>query len=480
MTNDLKRHFGLLHATALNVTLIVGAGIFVTIPPMLKVLPGPYALLGWLAAGALILVDGMIWSELGATLPGSGGSYLYLLECYGRERWGRFMAFLFIWQFLLSGPLEIASGLIAISLFSNALSPAFADFNEKWTWKSPPVGWEGSPLVVTFGPSRALALFIGIVLLVLLYRRITALGRLTVTFWVGVLGVVVWILVEGWSRFDPAVAFDFSGPAAAVPDLATGVGGAMILAMYAYFGYYQICYIGDEVRDPGRTIPRAIFLSALLVCALFVGMHLAMLGTVSWKDIPTAKPDVDEYNLAAEFMRRVHGGWAAALVSALLIWSCVGSAFAGLLGYSRIPYGAARYGHFFAPLARVHPVHQIPHAALTLVGVLTLFWSFFDLGDVIQALVATRIVEQFIGQAVGVMLLRRREPHRPRPYRIAWYPVPCLVAVLGWLYVYASAPPPFIVFGLATLAAGAGVFVLWSGRRSARPKGGKKPANGSW
>src|SRR5579871_2574004 len=222
MTNDLKRHFGLLHATALNVTLIVGAGIFVNIPPMLKVLPGPYALLGWLAAGALILVDGMIWSELGATLPGSGGSYLYLLECYGRERWGRFMAFLFIWQFLLSGPLEIASGLIAISLFSNALSPAFADFNEKWTWKSPPVGWEGSPLVVTFGPSRALALFIGIVLLVLLYRRITALGRLTVTFWVGVLGVVVWILVEGWSRFDPAVAFDFSGPAAAVPDLATG------------------------------------------------------------------------------------------------------------------------------------------------------------------------------------------------------------------------------------------------------------------
>jgi amino acid transporter len=479
MTSDLKRHFGLLHATALNVTLIVGAGIFVTIPSMLKELPGPYALLGWLAAGALILVDGMIWSELGATLPGSGGSYLYLLECYGRERWGRLMAFLFIWQFLLSGPLEIASGLIAISLFSNALSPAFAKFNEAWTWKSPPVGWAGNPLVVTFGPSRALALLIGIVLLVLLYRRITALGKLTVTFWVGVLGVVVWLLVEGWSRFDPAVAFDFSGAAAATPNLATGVGGAMILAMYAYFGYYQICYIGDEVREPGRTIPRAIFLSALLVCALFVGMHLAMLGTVSWKDIPTAKPEVDDYNLAAEFMRRIHDPWAPALVSALLIWSCVGSAFAGLLGYSRIPYGAARYGHFFAPLARVHPVHHIPHVALALVGGLTLFWSFFDLGDVIQALVATRIVEQFIGQAVGVMLLRRREPHRHRPYRIAWYPVPCLVAVLGWLYVYASAPPPFIIFGLATLAVGALAFVLWSRRRSPRVEGDKDCAAGS-
>src|SRR5919108_5804930 len=89
----LERHFGLVQATALNVTMIVGAGVFVTIPPMLGILPGPYALLGWLGAGALILVDGLIWSELGAALPGSGGSYLYLLECYGRERWGRLMAF---------------------------------------------------------------------------------------------------------------------------------------------------------------------------------------------------------------------------------------------------------------------------------------------------------------------------------------------------------------------------------------------------
>src|SRR5438876_4913996 len=124
-TTGLQRHFGLLHATALNVTMIVGAGVFVTIPLMLRELPGPYAILGWLAAGALMLVDGMIWSELGATLPGSGGSYLYLLECYGRERWGRLMAFLFIWQFLISGPLEVGSGLIAMRQFFEALDPAW-------------------------------------------------------------------------------------------------------------------------------------------------------------------------------------------------------------------------------------------------------------------------------------------------------------------------------------------------------------------
>src|SRR5438477_1425370 len=100
----LHRHFGLVQATALNITMIVGAGVFVTIPYMLLKLPGPYALLGWLGAGLLILVDGLIWSELGAMMPGSGGSYLYLLEAFGRHRWGRLAAFLFIWQFLISGP----------------------------------------------------------------------------------------------------------------------------------------------------------------------------------------------------------------------------------------------------------------------------------------------------------------------------------------------------------------------------------------
>src|SRR5262249_46655549 len=321
----LQRHFGLFQATALNVTMIVGAGVFITIPLMLKELPGPYAVLGWLAGGFLILVDGLIWSELGATMPGSGGSYLYLLECYGRHRWGRLMAFLFIWQFLLSGPLEIASGLIAIGIFSNALSPAFADFNKEWSSEWVLGKWEDYSLIVSFGPSRLLGLLLGVLLVVLLYRRITVLGKLTVTFWVGVLGVVAWILIEGWSRFDPAVAWDFSGAAAARPDLVKGVGATMILAIYSYLGYYNVCYVGDEVRDPSRTIPWSILLSSVLVCLMFVGLHLAMLGTVPWTSVPTAKEDLETFNLAAEFMGRIHDGtWAPALVSALLIWSSVG------------------------------------------------------------------------------------------------------------------------------------------------------------
>jgi amino acid transporter len=237
----------------------------------------------------------------------------------------------------------------------------------------------------------------------------------------------------------------------------------MILAMYSYLGYYNICYIGDEVRNPAKTIPRSILLSALLVCFLFVGLHLAMMGVVSWRQVPSTKEALDNYSLPAAFISQIYSGHReTALMSVLLIWSCIGSAFAGLLGYSRIPYGAARQGHFFAVLGRVHPTLRIPHVSLLLVGGLTLFWSFFDLASVITALITTRILEQFIGQILGVMLLRRSQPNRPRPYKIWLYPVPCGLALVGWLYLYVSAGWPFIALGLVTLAVGVAAFVVWS------------------
>jgi amino acid transporter len=467
----LQQHFGLLHATALNVSMIVGAGVFLVIPFMLEKLPGPYALLGWVGAGVLILLDGLVWGELGATLPGSGGSYLYLLECYGRQRWGRLMAFLFVWQFLISGPLEIGSGLIAIAVFLTGVWPQLGSFGGN-SWEVMLLEQPKVSLIVT--PGRLIAFGLGVLILVLLYRRITALARLTVVLWLGVLAVIAWILVEGLLHSSLAVTFDFSGAAARWPDdFGTRLGQAMLLAIYSYLGYYNICYIGDEVRDPGRTIPRSILLSAALVCVLFVGLHVAMLGTVPWAEVPTQSPAVDEYNLPAEFMRRIYpGDWAAVLVTLLLVWSSFGSAFAGLLGYSRIPYGAARYGHFFASLGRVHPRYRIPHLSLLAVGGLTLFWTFFDLQSVINALIVTRILEQFVGQSVGVMLLRRLQPDRPRPYRIWLYPLPCLLALAGWLYVYCSAEWLYIGLGLATLLTGVLVFLAWSWWTRRWPFGG--------
>jgi amino acid transporter len=463
----LTRGIGVWQATALNITMIVGAGVFITIPLMLKELPGPYALLGWLAGGALILVDGLVWSELGAMLPGSGGTYQYLLEGYGPKRWGRLAAFLFIWQFLLSGPLELGSGLVAIATFAPALHPELRDFDKDHEVKLAFAEWKDADgkdqkLGVTFSPSRFFAFCLGVVIVLLLYGKITTLGKLMIGLWIGVLAAIAWVLIEGAIHFHWSIAFALPGAQDTLPDGFAGkLGAVMILALYSYLGYYNICYIGDEVRNPGHTIPRSIVLSALAVVVLFAGVHLALVGTVPWAEI-TEKAADDNFNLPAAFMGRVHEAWAPAAITVLLIWCCFGSAFAGMLGYSRIPYGAARNGHFFPVFARVHPRKRIPHLSLLFIGGLTVFWSFFDLDFVINALITTRILEQFVAQIGAVILLRRNHPARYRPYRMPFYPLPCLLALGGWLYVYGAAGWLYIAIGLATLAAGIVAFFVWA------------------
>ncbi len=472
---ELQRHLGLTHAVALNVSQIVGAGVFATVPLMLKELPGPYAMLGWVGAGILMLLDGMVWAELGAAMPSSGGSYVYLLECYGRERWGRLMAFLFVWQFLISGPLEIASAFIAMAAFASAL-PGFQEFNAAHQWLHWQV-WQGSDLGITIDPARLIVFGLGMFTVFLLYRRITTLGRLTVTVWLGVMGAIAWILVEGATHGSTATLFAPTSGATTTPqEFIGGLGRAMLLAMYSYLGYYNVCYLGDEVREPGKTIPRAIFLSAGLVMVLFVLVHAALLSVVPAASVPRTDAELNDYSLSAVFMKTIYGeqtqagNVAVVLITVLLIWSCFGSAFAGLLGYSRIPYGAARQGHFFAALAKVHPIHRIPHVSLLFVGGLTLLWTFFDLQSVISMLLVTRILEQFLAQIVGVMLLRKLQPERPRPYRIWLYPLPCVLAFVGWVWLYLTSDWISIGVGLGTLTAGVGVYLFWSfGRGSAKP-----------
>src|SRR5437764_12913547 len=190
--DSLPRHLGFWEATAINVTQIVGAGVFATIPLILGVLPGASALLAWLVAGVLILLDGMIWGELGAALPAAGGSYHFLLETYGRSRWGRLMAFLFVWQILISGPLEVGSGLVAAAQFSTALSPDFKEWDDAHTRKVEVVIDEAEKKTVgiALGPTRLFGFALGIVIIALLYRRVNTLGRLSVIFLVGVLAVI--------------------------------------------------------------------------------------------------------------------------------------------------------------------------------------------------------------------------------------------------------------------------------------------------
>ena len=443
----LIRRFGLFEATALNMSNMIGVGPFITIPLLMSALGGPQALAGWLVALVIVLADGLVWSELAAAMPGSGGSYLYLREGFGRERWGRLFGFLFIWQFLLSGPLEIASGYIGFARYLRYVFPA-----------------------LTSGGTVGVAVVVGIVNIALLYRRIDSVGRLTVSLWVGTLFTTLAVIVTGAMHFDPSIAFD-------VPDGAFsfsvgflfGLGAASRIGIYDYLGYYNVAYIGDEVREPGRVIPRSILISVVAVAVIYLGINLSIIGVVPWREfVPAADHPASDF-IVSTFMERIYGARVASLFTALVLWTAFGSVFALLLGYSRIPYAAAIDGTFFRVFGRLHPEGRFPHVSLLLIGLIAIAASTLSLGMVIDALITTRILVQFIGQIVALSILRRTAPDMPRPFTVWWYPVPNLVALFGWVFLFSTSGPEVIGFGLGTLALGIAAYFVWARRTGQWP-----------
>jgi amino acid transporter len=436
----LTRRFGLLPATALNMTNMIGVGPFITIPLLMTAMGGPQAMLGWVVSLVIVLCDGMVWSELGAAMPGSGGSFHYLREAFGRERYGRLMAFLFVWQFVLSGPLEIASGYIG-----------FADY-ATYIWKG-----------LTRPGVIALITVVGLINIALLYRRINSIVKITVSLWIGTLITVLAVIFTGATHFNPHVAFDFP-PGAFKFSLGffLGLGASSRIGIYDYLGYYDVCYIGDEVRDPGRVIPRSILISTAAVAVIYFGINLSLIGVVPWREFVPAAEHVESNFIVSIFMQKIYGSGVATIFTLLVLWTAFGSVFALLLGYSRIPFAAAQSGYFFRVFGRLHPTKDFPYISLIVLGLLSIVAGFFSLGTVIDALIVTRILVQFMGQIFGLMLLRKREPDMPRPYRMWLYPVPALIAVLGWLFVFATTQLRVIIFGVVALGLGYLAFLLWS------------------
>jgi amino acid transporter len=418
---------------------MIGIGPFITIPLLMSALGGPQALLGWLVALVIVMADGLVWSELSAAMPGSGGSYRYLREGFGRERWGRLVAFLFIWQFILSGPLEIASGYIGFARYCGYLWPGLGG-----------------------GGTAGVAALVGVVNVVLLYRHIGSVGKLTVTLWVGTLVTTFAVIVSGAFHFDSGRAFDFPpGAFDFSAGFLLGLGAAARVGVYDYLGYYDVCYIGAEVKDPGRVIPRSILWSVVLVALIYIGINLSIIGVVPWRDFVPAGERPGSDFVVSLFMERLYGPKVASIFTLMILWTAFGSVFALLLGYSRIPYAAAQDGAFFPVFARLHP-EGFPHVSLLVIGAISILCSFFSLGFVIDALIATRILVQFIGQIGAVALLRKTRPEMSRPYRIWFYPLPSLLALAGWSFLFLSSEPKVIALGLLTLLLGVGVFFSWS------------------
>jgi len=438
--DHLLRRFGLVHAIALNMTNMIGVGPFITIPLLMSALGGPQAMLGWVVAVVIAIPDGMVWSELGATLPGSGGSYVYLREAYGRETFGRLMAFLFIWQFILSGPLEIASGYIGFARYTGYI-------------------WRG----ISPGETLLVAVAVGVVNILLLYRRINSIAKITISLWIGTLLTTLAVIITGLMHFDFARAFDFPPGAFNFSfGFLFGLGAASRIGVYDYLGYYDICYIGDEVKNPGRTIPRSIIISVICVAIIYFAINLSLIGVVPWREFVPAEAHPESNFIVSIFMEKIYGPKVATVFTAMVLWTAFGSVFALLLGYSRIPYAAAQDGYFFQVFARLHPAKNFPYISLVVLGIISIVCSFFSLGIVIDALITTRILIQFMGQIFAVTLLRKQSPKTARPYRMWLYPLPSIVALVGWIFIFATTEWPVILLGLGTLALGAVCFFVWS------------------
>lgn len=426
---------------------MIGMGPFMTIPLLMSAMNGPQALLGWFVALLITIPDGLIWSELGAALPGSGGSYVYLREGFGREKWGRFMAFLFIWQFFLSGPLEIASGYIGAANYLGYV-------------------WPG----MTWTQNKLLCVGAGLVTIALLYRRIQSIAWITVALWTGTLITVGVVIFGGLTHFSAARAFDFPpGAFQFTTGFFLGLGSASAVGIYDYLGYYDVCYIGDEVRNPGRTIPRSVIFSLLAVALIYLLINLSIIGVIPWRDFVPAAAHPESMYIVSIFIEKLWGPTTASIFTGFVCWTAFGSVFALLLGYSRIPFAAAMDGGFFRWFGQLHPTRNFPHRSLILLGLISIVCAFFRLDDVISALLTTRIVIQFMGQIGALVLLRRHRPELARPFKMWLYPLPCFIALAGWIFLLATTRPMFLLYGLATLAFGVVAYLVWAARQRVWP-----------
>jgi len=428
----LRRELGLIQATSLAITDMVGIGPYITIPLFLATMGGPQAMLGWLVGAVLAFCDGLVWAELGAAIPKAGGSYNYLSEAYGAHRAGRWFSFLMVWQIMFSAPLSLASGSIGFANYLHYLLPQ-----------------------VSPGGVRILAAIFPLLLVVLLYRRIGALGNLSVVLVGGVILGCFWIILSGLPHLSAARLTDFPPRAFNLHWIFwVGLGHATLYALYDYFGYYNVCYLAEEIRDPGRVIPRAIMFSILAVGTLYVLMTASFLSVIPWRDA------IHSRFIASVYIEALQGAAAGKVMTGLLLWIAFSSVFSLLLGYSRIPYAAAIDGNFFRVFARLHPQGQFPHVSLITLGVVASIFSLGRLNEVIGGLVATRVLIQYLPQTVGFFLLRFRNPQLQRPFRMWFYPVPGIISLLGWLYVLGTAEKRSLIFALAVFAVGSAAYFI--------------------
>jgi fructoselysine transporter len=428
---ELKRKIGLLQATAINMTDMVGIGPFIVLYMVIQILGGQQFLLAWIVGACLSFMDALIWSELGAAYPLAGGSYNFLKVAYGEKKWGRLFSFLFVWQTMIQAPLVMASAAIGFSEYLSFLLPI-----NFWTGK----------LI-----SAAVIIFV----VFLLYRKIEEIGKLSVVLWVGVLIIFIWIIAGGLLFGNLYLPLkQMSGNFTLSQIAFVALGQASVKTIYTFLGYYNVCQLGGEIINPGKNIPRSMLISVAGITILYLAMNLSVITVVPVNSI------ADNKYLVSHFIRIISGDRAAYLATIIILIVALASLFSSTLGYSRVPYAAARDHAFFPVFARIHPTKNFPYVSLLFLGGMGLIFSLlFKMKHAIDGILAMRILVQFIAQAIGVILLRRRRGVSGLPFKMPLYPLPIVISVTIWLYVFFSTGMAALL-AMGLIAMGTLVFYL--------------------
>ena len=432
----LQRSLGLFQSSVLNMIDMVGIGPFVTLPMVIGLI-GSQFLYAWIAGALLSFIDAMIWSELGAAYPLAGGSYNFLKEAYGKNGPGRMISFLYVWQTIIQAPLVAASAAIGFSQYLGYLIH-LSDWEQK-----------------------AVSGAVIILITILLYRKIDNIGKIGVLLWSGVLLTMGWVIFGGISNgnfFQPmkdaAANFKWGQIGSFF------FGQACVKTIYSYLGYYNVCHLGGEIKDPGKNIPRSMFISIIGIAILYLAMNMSVTSVINWQEIKTWPEKTQNY-VVSIFIERLYGTSAANVATIMILWVALASLFAVLLGYSRVPYAAAEDGAFFKIFARLHPTKNFPYVSLLAIAALAFIFSLlFRMGDIISGILAMRILLQFIGQAVGVMLLRKRNGSKNLPFKMPFYPLPAILAIILWLLVFRATGLDVIVYFAIVFVSGILIYLL--------------------
>ena len=434
-TPQLKRELGLVEAVSANMLEMIGVGPFITIPLLLSTMNGPQAMLGWLLGAIVAICDGLVWAELGAAMPGSGGPYRYLSEAYGPNGFGKLMSFLFIWETIFLAPLSIGAGAVGFAQYTKFLRPQMGM-------------WE----------SKAVAVAVCLLVTFLLYRDIRSVGRLSIVLWIVVIFTALAVTLAGLLNFQVSRIFDFPPHAFTFSkQFLVGLGGATLVAMYDYGGYNNACFFAGELRQPERVIPRSILFSIALVACLYLTMNLTIIGVIPWREA------IHSTFIVSDLMQRLYGSTVAQVMTGLILFTTFASLFAVLLGYSRVPYAAAADGRFFAVFGRLHRTKNFPYVSVAFIGITSAFASLLNLADLITALIVIQVLVQFMAQVVAVTLIRRYRPDIQRPFQMWLYPITSIIAFAGWGFILLASGLKFILWGLALVAFGV-VAYLWRAR----------------